>query len=146
MPQLKLDLEQSLLSLPSAATSTSTLGRPSSSKESNAVYTNSAEAIGHNPWPIAYGIGQASLFHGNCIDWLAEQPSNSIHGVVTDPPYGLVEYQPEQQRKLRTECGGVWRVPPAFDGRQRSPVPRFTTLTASDLDSLDCFLIHGLML
>ena len=103
------------------------------------VFTSSAEAISHKAWPLAFGIGRASLFHGDCIDWLAEQPSNSIHGVVTDPPYGLVEYQPEQQQKLRKGRGGVWRLPPAFDGHQRSPVPRFTTLTEADLDSLDCF-------
>lgn len=139
MPQLKLDLEQSLQSLPSAATSTSTLGQLSSLRESNVAYTNSAEAVRHESWPAAFRIGRSSLVHGDCINWLAEQPSNSIHGVVTDPPYGLVEYQPEQQRKLRQGRGGVWRLPPAFDGHQRSPVPRFTTLTASDLDALDCF-------
>ena len=103
------------------------------------VFTNSAEAIGHKVWPLAFGFGRASLFHGDCINWLTEQPPNSIHGVVTDPPYGLVEYTPEQQQKLRKGRGGVWRLPPAFDGHQRSPVPRFTTLTKADLDSLDCF-------
>lgn len=102
-------------------------------------FTNSAEAISHEVWPLAFEFGQASLFHGDCIEWLAEQPSNSIHGVITDPPYGLVEYKPEQQRKLRKGRGGVWRLPPAFDGHQRSPVPRFTTLTETDLNSLDCF-------
>ena len=101
--------------------------------------TNSAEVSCHQTWLPAFEIGCASLFHGNCLDWLAGHPAGSIHGVVTDPPYGLVEYQPEQQRKLRKGRGGVWRLPPAFDGHRRSPVPRFTTLTASDLDSLECF-------
>ncbi len=141
MPQLKLDLEKPLPSLPSAATSTSTRGQTNSSVESDVVSTNSAEAIDKEVWPLAFRFGQASLFHGDCIDWLAEQPCNSIHGVVTDPPYGLVEYNPEQQRKLRKGRGGVWRLPPAFDGHQRSPVPRFTTLTDADLDSLDCFFV-----
>ena len=100
---------------------------------------NSAEVSRLRVWPPAFKIGRASLFHGNCLDWLADQPANSVHGVVTDPPYGLVEYQPEQQRKLRKGRGGVWRLPPSFDGHQRSPVPRFTTLTASDLDALDGF-------
>ena len=100
---------------------------------------NSAEILCQRDWHPAFVIGRSSLFHGDCLDWLADQSPNSIHGVVTDPPYGLVEYQPEQQRKLRKGRGGVWRLPPAFDGHQRSPVPRFTTLTAADLDSLDSF-------
>ena len=84
-------------------------------------------------------VGNTSLYLGDCLDWLADQPSNSIHGVVTDPPYGLVEYTPQQQRKLRMGKGGVWRLPPAFDGHQRSPVPRFTTLSGADLDRLRRF-------
>ena len=84
-------------------------------------------------------MGNASLYLGDCVDWLADQPFNSIHGVVTDPPYGLVEYTPQQQRKLRQGKGGVWRLPPAFDGNQRAPLPRFTTLSVADLDRLACF-------
>ena len=100
---------------------------------------NSAEVSPLRVWHPAFETGRVSLYHGNCLDWLADQPPCSIHGVVTDPPYGLVEYQPDQQRKLRKGRGGVWRLPPSFDGHQRSPVPRFTTLTASDLDALDGF-------
>lgn len=66
----------------------------------------------------------------------------SIHGVVTDPPYGLVEYTPKQQRKLRDRKGGVWRVPPSYDGHQRSPLPRFTTLTEVDLEQLERFFAN----
>ena len=139
MPQLKLALEPESQGRPFAATSTSTQGQPSSSGECSVASTSSAEAAFSPVWTPAYQVGRASLFHGDCLDWLADQPANSIHGVVTDPPYGLVEYQPEQQRKLRRGRGGVWRLPPAFDGHQRSPVPRFTTLTASDLDALDRF-------
>jgi len=58
---------------------------------------------------------------------------------VTDPPYGLFEYSPEQQEKLRIGRGGVWRIPPSFDGVVRSPLPRFTVLTSRDLASLDQF-------
>ena len=100
---------------------------------------NSAEVSRLRVWHPAFETGRASLYNGNCLDWLADHPPCAIHGVVTDPPYGLVEYQPEQQRKLRKGRGGVWRLPPSFDGHQRSPVPRFTTLTASDLDALDGF-------
>ena len=58
---------------------------------------------------------------------------------MTDPPYGLVEYTDAEQAKLRAGQGGVWRIPPSFDGHQRSPVPRFTVLSAQDLTNLDGF-------
>lgn len=38
--------------------------------------------------------------------------------------------------KLRNGKGGVWRIPPSFDGNQRSPLPRFTTLRPADLKRL----------
>jgi DNA modification methylase len=84
-------------------------------------------------------IGQAKLYNADCMEWLEEQPKNSIHGVVTDPPYGLVEYSPREQIKLRNGSGGVWRIPPSFDGSNRAPVPRFTTLTNADLEQLHKF-------
>jgi site-specific DNA-methyltransferase (adenine-specific) len=59
--------------------------------------------------------------------------------VVTDPPYGLFEYSEEQQSKLRKGRGGVWRIPPSFDGATRSPVPRFTVLTPANLLELERF-------
>jgi site-specific DNA-methyltransferase (adenine-specific) len=40
------------------------------------------------------------------------------------------------KEKLRAGKGGVWRIPPSFDGHQRSPLPRFTTLTKTQLDEL----------
>ena len=87
----------------------------------------------------SFSFGQATLYHADCFDWLGQQEDNSIHAVVTDPPYGLHEYTREQQAKLRKGQGGVWRIPPSFDGHARSPVPRFTTLTPDQLDSLRSF-------
>jgi site-specific DNA-methyltransferase (adenine-specific) len=87
----------------------------------------------------AFSIGGARFFHADCLRWLSAQPERSIHAVVTDPPYGLVEYTAAEQRKLRAGRGGVWRIPPAFDGRRRAPLPRFTTLSPHDLDRLDGF-------
>ena len=76
--------------------------------------------------PVSFG--KSRLYHADCFDWLEEQQDNSIHAVVTDPPYGLHEYMPEQQAKLRSGKGGVWRIPPSFDGHTRSPLPSFCTL------------------
>lgn len=79
-------------------------------------------------WEDPFRFGDATLVHGDCFDWLAARPDDSIQAVVTDPPYGLQEYTPTEQRKLRSGRGGVWRIPPSFDGHTRSPLPRFTTL------------------
>ena len=89
-----------------------------------------------------YSHGRATLYHADCLAWLADRAPNSLHACVTDPPYGLVEYTTEQQKKLREGRGGVWRIPPAFDGHVRAPVPRFTTLTASDRSALAVFFKH----
>ena len=43
------------------------------------------------------------------------------------------------KRKLRSGKGGVWRIPPSFDGHKRSPLPRFTTLTQEQLEQLGSF-------
>jgi len=75
----------------------------------------------------------------DCLVWMDEQPECSIQAIVTDPPYGLREYTTEEKRKLRNGRGGVWRIPPSFDGCQRTPVPRFTVLTQSDLQQLRTF-------
>lgn len=84
----------------------------------------------------SYTFGATTLFETDCFEWLRQQPENSIHAVVTDPPYGLVEYAPEQQEKLRNGKGGVWRIPPAFDGTKRSPLPRFTVLSHDEIEDL----------
>lgn len=85
-------------------------------------------------------IGRARLHQDDCFDWLSGQKPRSIHAVVTDPPYGLVEYTAKETEKLRSgNKGGIWRVPPSFDGHQRSPLPRFTVLTDADRQALHAF-------
>ncbi len=90
-------------------------------------------------WRHPVHIGSATLFHADCFDWIEQQSDKSIQAVVTDPPYGLHEYSPEQQAKLRVRKGGVWRIPPAFDGHMRAPLPRFTTLTPEQLEDVKAF-------
>ena len=92
---------------------------------------------GESKAPVSFG--RARLYHADCFDWLGQQEDRSIHAVVTDPPYGIHEYTREQQAKLRRGKGGVWRIPPSFDGHLRSPVPRFTTLTQGQLTFIGTF-------
>ena len=90
-------------------------------------------------WLTPFHFGNSTLVHADCFDWIESRDNNSIHAVVTDPPYGLHEYSSEQQRKLRSGKGGAWRIPPSFDGHKRSPLPRFTTLTQEQLEQLGSF-------
>lgn len=95
-----------------------------------------------NPSPAAarsFEFKSTSLELADCFEWLRKAKENSIHAVVTDPPYGLIEYSDQEKEKLRRGRGGVWRIPPSFDGSQRSPLPRFTVLTRSDLIALHEF-------
>lgn len=93
------------------------------------------------------GVGENSIFSSSeysiqCCDafeWMAAREPNSIHAIVTDPPYGLREYTEVEKRKLRNGRGGVWRIPPAFDGCKRSPLPRFTVLDEYDQSALRSF-------
>ncbi len=79
---------------------------------------------------------QSQIYHADCFEWLEQREPCSIHAVVTDPPYGLVEYTEKEQIKLRNGRGGVWRIPPSFDGHKRAPVPRFTVLDHEDRSDL----------
>lgn len=84
----------------------------------------------------------------DAIKWLADLPPNSIHAVVTDPPYGMVEYEEKNHAKLRKGRGGVWRIPPSFDGVKRRPVPRFTVLSKEEIINLHGFfssVAYGLL-
>jgi site-specific DNA-methyltransferase (adenine-specific) len=90
----------------------------------------------------------ATYVLSDAVQWLAELPERSLHAVVTDPPYGVVEYNEANHRKLRAGRGGVWRIPPSFDGAKRSPLPRFTVLTREEIAGLCSFfgaLAYGLM-
>lgn len=88
--------------------------------------------------PVAV-VDKAKLYHADCFDWLASEPPSSIHACVTDPPYGLVEYTETEQQKLRNGKGGIWRIPPSFDGHLRAPLPRFTVLDDEDRVQLYVF-------
>jgi len=89
-----------------------------------------------------YSLDRAKLVHVNCFDWLRACAPRSVHAIVTDPPYGLVEYSETEQSKLRKGRGGVWRIPPSFDGHQRAPLPRFTVLNDGDRQVMHDFFFE----
>ena len=64
----------------------------------------------------------------DCFKWLSTQPESSIDAVVTDPPYGVVEYTKTELEKKQKGSGGIWRIPPTIEGNKRSPLPRFSVL------------------
>lgn len=88
-----------------------------------------------------FSHGLQTIFNTDCLEWLADAKPRSISGAVTDPPYGLFEYEDVEQRKLRAGRGGVWRIPPAFDGARRRALPRFTVLSNIDKSSLFGFYL-----
>lgn len=83
-----------------------------------------------------------SLYLTDCIAWMDSRPANSVQAIVTDPPYGLKEYSHTEKEKLRKGRGGVWRIPPSFDGCTRSPLPRFTILSEEERVSLRRFFLQ----
>jgi site-specific DNA-methyltransferase (adenine-specific) len=94
-----------------------------------------------NGQPLAFDfesarVGRSLIIHADCLDWLRRMPENSIHALVTDPPYGVKEYEADQLAKRKVGRGGIWRIPPSFDGHVRAPLPRFTALDESERQAM----------
>ena len=69
------------------------------------------------------------------MEWLKQQDGlhpRGGHGPAVRTRRVLVQ----GAEKLRNGTGGVWRIPPSFDGASRSPLPRFTVLSPDDLRAL----------
>lgn len=69
-----------------------------------------------------------TLVHMDCLEWMAGRPANTVSAIVTDPPYAIQEYSAMELRKKRNGRGGIWRIPPSFDGHQRQALPRFSVI------------------
>lgn len=87
-------------------------------------------------------FGSSLLVHADCFEWMGRVPENSIHAIVTDPPYGVKEYDFDQLTKRTNGRGGIWRIPPSFDGHTRSPLPRFTALNTKEREQLRRFFVE----
>jgi site-specific DNA-methyltransferase (adenine-specific) len=97
-----------------------------------------------NPLALDYDsqqIGRSCVVHADCLEWLSRIPENSLHAVVTDPPYGVKEYDLDQLEKRSAGSGGLWRIPPSYDGHTRAPLPRFTALDASERARMRQFFV-----
>jgi site-specific DNA-methyltransferase (adenine-specific) len=81
-------------------------------------------------------MAKYEIIHGDCTLWMKERNENSIHSIVTDPPFGLIEYTGKHLEKMRNGRGGIWRLPPKFDGKKRKPLPRFTVLSEKELTNI----------
>jgi site-specific DNA-methyltransferase (adenine-specific) len=86
-------------------------------------------------------VGGSLIVLADCFQWLNRIPENSLHAIVTDPPYGVKEYEADQIEKRATGKGGIWRIPPSFDGSTRAPLPRFTALNQKERDVLRSFFV-----
>jgi site-specific DNA-methyltransferase (adenine-specific) len=83
-------------------------------------------------FPFA-NAGKSIVIQADCLDWMASTEENSIHAIVTDPPYGVKEYEHGQIERLQNgNKGGIWRLPPVLNGVERSPLPRFTALSPQE--------------
>lgn len=96
-------------------------------------------AKGLLPYALDYEhqfFDEALIVYADCFEWVRRIPKASIHAIVTDPPYGVKEYEPDQLEKRTNGNGGIWRIPPSFDGHQRSPLPRFTALNQTERNQI----------
>jgi site-specific DNA-methyltransferase (adenine-specific) len=84
-------------------------------------------------------VSNPILILGDCLVEIQRLADDSIHAVCTDPPYGLVEFSSKEVAKLRAGRGGVWRIPPTWDGCARRPLPRFTVLSQDQKKDIERF-------
>lgn len=85
---------------------------------------------------------RALIVHADCFEWMGRVEKGSIHAIVTDPPYGVKEYNFDQIEKRANGNGGTWRIPPSFDGSTRAPLPRFTALNQKERETLRRFFVE----
>jgi site-specific DNA-methyltransferase (adenine-specific) len=91
----------------------------------------------------ARAFGDSLAVHADCFEWLQRIPERSLHAIVTDPPYGVKEFDLGELHRLHNgNKGGIWRIPPTYDGHPRAPLPRFTALTARERALLRQFFVE----
>ena len=91
---------------------------------------------------VTTDVGNSTIIHADSFEWMKHAPDESVHAIVTDPPYGVKEYEEIELEKKALGTGGIWRIPPSFDGSTRSPLPRFTALNQRELKQLREYFIE----
>ena len=107
--------------------------------------TQKNEVLSPNSLALDYNyftVGKSLAIHADCFEWLGRIPENSLHAIVTDPPYGVKEYDFDQIEKRSNGNGGIWRIPPSFDGHNRAPLPRFTALNVKERKQIYTFFVE----
>src|SRR5450756_1706 len=74
--------------------------------------------------------------HANAFEWLADREPDSIEAVVTDPPFGVREFDADHLAKKRNGSGGNWRTPQTMGCANRQAVPRFSTVNAEEAERI----------
>ncbi|MDF2957501.1 MAG: DNA modification methylase [Candidatus Alkanophagales archaeon MCA70_species_1] len=80
------------------------------------------------------------IYNEDCLQWLKKMEENSVHAIVTDPPYGFREFQSEELEKMEKRSGGIWRIPPKIGGYERKPLPRFTVLSREEISFIEGYM------
>jgi site-specific DNA-methyltransferase (adenine-specific) len=70
-------------------------------------------------------IKNCLVVNADCFEWLAKLPDESIHAVVTDPPYGIREFEQEHVDHIK-DGDAVWQTFRYGDGSNRVVQPCFT--------------------
>lgn len=96
--------------------------------------------------PLALGAASGGVFwvgyqiyNADCFEWLTLREAASVEAIVTDPPFGVREFEALDLGKKRAGRGGNWRIPPAMGGSVRQPLPRFSTVTPTEIAGLEAF-------
>lgn len=91
----------------------------------------------------SFRIGGSMALFGDCFKWFEHVEESSIHAIVTDPPYGVKEYEFDELERMKNGTGGgIWRLPPVLNGHERAPLPRFTALTPKEREEVWQFFIR----
>jgi site-specific DNA-methyltransferase (adenine-specific) len=79
------------------------------------------------------------------IPFTCEHPSLSPRALARGPGtrVGIPRSARNDQIEKRANGnGGIWRIPPAFDGSNRAPLPRFTALNPQERTTLQRFFLE----
>lgn len=82
------------------------------------------------------------LIRSDSMKWLDDCPAESFHAVVTDPPYGIREFEEEHVEAISDKGGDeVWQTFRYADGAKRTVQPCFSSLTSAERRDVERFFL-----